>query len=68
MDYDSDNEETSDNITYKELLQKINEQNESIKSLKPYTKVKMAISRDEKIAWSNYKSKWISNIKSRNFN
>ena len=40
---------------------------ESIKSLKPYTKVKMAISRDEKIAWSNYKSKWISNTKSRNY-
>jgi len=32
---------------------------------KPYTKVKMAISNDEKIAWSNYKSKWISNSKSR---
>ena len=40
---------------------------ESIKSLKPYTKVKMAISRDEKIAWSNYKSKWISNAQSRNY-
>ena len=40
---------------------------ESIKTLKPYTKVKMAISFDEKIAWSNYKSKWISNIKSRSY-
>ena len=40
---------------------------ESIKSLTPYTKVKMAISRDEKIAWSNYKSKWISNAQSRNY-
>ena len=39
----------------------------SIKTLKPYTKVKMAISLDEKIAWSDYKSKWISNIKSRSY-
>ena len=37
----------------------------SIKKKKPFTKVKMAISNDEKIAWSNYKSKWISNSKSR---
>ena len=37
----------------------------SLKSKKPYTKVKMAISNDEKIAWGNYKSKWISNSKSR---
>ena len=27
----------------------------------------MAISNDEKIAWSNYSSKWISNIKSRQY-
>jgi len=37
----------------------------SIKKKKPFTKVKMAISSDEKIARSNYKSKWISNSKSR---
>ena len=40
---------------------------ESLKNKKPYTKVKMAISNDEKIAWSNYKSKWISNKKSRDY-
>ena len=40
---------------------------ESIKNKRPYTKVKMAISKDEKIAWENYKSKWISNSKSREF-
>tara|TARA_Y100000590_G_scaffold323_1_gene469 strand:+ start:4046 stop:5131 length:1086 start_codon:yes stop_codon:yes gene_type:complete len=40
---------------------------ESLKFLKPYTKIKMAISKDEKIAWSNYKSKWISNSKSRDY-
>tara|TARA_B100001173_G_C15964505_1_gene537179 strand:- start:179 stop:1255 length:1077 start_codon:yes stop_codon:yes gene_type:complete len=34
---------------------------------KPYTKVKMAISNDYKIAWSNYESKWISNSKSRSY-
>ena len=39
----------------------------SISKKKPFTKVKMAISVDEKIAWSNYKSKWISNTKSRNY-
>ncbi len=39
----------------------------SLKKKKPYTKVKMAISNDEKIAWSNYKSKWISNSKSRSY-
>jgi hypothetical protein len=33
MDYDTDLDDTPDNITNKELLQKINEQNESIKSL-----------------------------------
>ena len=38
-----------------------------LKKKKPFTKVKMAISDDEKIAWSNYKSKWISNSKSRAF-
>ena len=32
---------------------------------KPFTKVKLAISSDEKIAWHNYKSKWISNKYSR---
>ena len=40
---------------------------ESLKNKKPYTKVKMAISNDEKIAWSNYKSKWISNVRSRDY-
>ena len=39
----------------------------SIKNKRPFVKVKMAISKDEKIAWSNYKSKWISNAKSRNY-
>ena len=39
----------------------------SLKKKKPYTKVKMAISNDEKIAWSNYKSKWITNSKSRSY-
>ena len=39
----------------------------SLKKKKPFTKVKMAISYDEKIAWSNYKSKWISNSKSRSY-
>ena len=37
----------------------------SIKKKQPFTKVKLAISSDEKIAWSNYKSKWISNQYSR---
>ncbi len=40
---------------------------QSLKNKRPFVKVKMAISRDEKIAWSNYKSKWISNTKSRNY-
>jgi len=40
---------------------------DSLKYKKPYTKVKMAISRDEKIAWSNYNSKWISNFNSRDY-
>ena len=39
----------------------------SLKKKKPFTKVKMAISNDDKIAWSNYKSKWISNSKSRSY-
>tara|TARA_Y100001970_G_scaffold277480_1_gene381711 strand:+ start:2856 stop:3932 length:1077 start_codon:yes stop_codon:yes gene_type:complete len=39
----------------------------SLSKKKPFTKVKMAISADEKIAWSNYNSKWISNFKSRSF-
>ena len=38
---------------------------ESIKTRKPYIKVKMAISNDEKIAWKDYNSKWISNSTSR---
>ena len=39
----------------------------SLRKKKPFTKVKMAVSSDEKIAWANYKSKWISNSKSRNY-
>ena len=39
----------------------------SLSKKKPFTKVKMAISSDDKIAWSNYKSKWISNAKSRKY-
>jgi diaminohydroxyphosphoribosylaminopyrimidine deaminase/5-amino-6-(5-phosphoribosylamino)uracil reductase len=39
----------------------------SLKKKKPFTKVKMAISSDYKIAFSNYKSKWISNSKSRSY-
>jgi len=39
----------------------------SLKKRKPFTKVKMAISNDEKIAWSSYKSKWITNAKSRSY-
>ena len=39
----------------------------SLLSKKPFTKVKMAISSDDKIAWGNYKSKWISNSKSRKY-
>jgi len=34
---------------------------------KPFTKIKMAISIDEKIAWQNYNSKWISNQRSREY-
>ncbi len=33
MNYETESEDISYNITYKELLQKINEQNENIKSL-----------------------------------
>ena len=39
----------------------------SLKHKRPYIKVKMAMSKDEKIAKSNYKSKWISNSLSRNY-
>ncbi len=39
----------------------------SIKKKQPFTKVKLAISNDEKIAWKNYKSKWITNELSRNY-
>ena len=39
----------------------------SIKKKQPFTKVKLAISNDEKIAWGNYKSKWISNKYSREY-
>ena len=39
----------------------------SLKLKRPYIKVKMAISNDEKIAWANYSSKWISNSKSREY-
>ena len=37
----------------------------SLKKKQPFTKVKLAISQDEKVAWHNYKSKWISNEYSR---
>ena len=47
---------STNNFFFKSLLKK-----------KPFTKVKMAISSDEKIAWSNYESKWISNSKSRKY-
>ena len=52
-------------------LEKVKTQNlnkfffKSIKKKQPFTKVKIAISNDEKIAWFNYKSKWISNKYSR---
>ena len=39
----------------------------SLQKKQPFTKVKLAISSDEKIAWSNYKSKWISNEFSREY-
>ena len=39
----------------------------SLKNKRPFIKVKMAISKDEKIAKTDYKSKWISNTISRNF-
>ncbi len=39
----------------------------SIKKKQPFTKVKLAISYDEKIAWQNYQSKWISNTQSREY-
>ena len=47
---------STNNFFFKSLLNK-----------KPFTKVKMAISSDDKIAWSNYQSKWISNSKSRKY-
>ena len=40
---------------------------QSIKKNRPYVKIKMAISKDKKIAWSDYSSKWISNSKSRKY-
>jgi len=40
---------------------------ESLKNNRPFIKVKMAISKDEKIARSDYSSKWISNMQSRAF-
>jgi len=39
----------------------------SLKKKLPFTKVKLAISSDEKIAWQDYKSKWISNEYSRRY-
>ncbi len=39
----------------------------SILKRKPFTKVKLATSLDEKIAWHDYKSKWISNKFSREY-
>ena len=39
----------------------------SLKLKRPFIKVKMAISSDEKIAKFNYNSKWISNSKSREY-
>ena len=53
------------------LEEKTNELNHfffhSLKLKRPFVKVKMAISKDEKIAKFNYKSKWISNSLSREF-
>ena len=39
----------------------------SLKEKRPLVKVKMAISKDKKIAWENYNSKWISNSESRDY-
>ena len=39
----------------------------SLKKNKPFTKVKMAVSNDNKIAWQDYSSKWISNADSRKY-
>lgn len=39
----------------------------SLKFKRPFIKIKMAVSQDEKIAKSNYQSKWISNSLSREF-
>ena len=57
---------------FSELLEtKTNELNyfffHSLKFKRPLIKVKMAMTSDEKIAKSDYKSKWISNSISRNF-
>jgi len=40
---------------------------QSLKNKRPYIKVKLAISQDEKIAWQDYSSKWISCNQSRNY-
>ena len=59
------------NVYYGILEKKTNNLNlfffESLKNKRPYIKVKLAISKDQKIAKSNYKSKWISNSLSRKF-
>lgn len=39
----------------------------SLKNKRPFIKVKIAISKDEKIAWPDYSSKWISNSISREY-
>ena len=39
----------------------------SLINKRPFIKVKMAISNDHKIAWSDYSSKWISNSVSRKY-
>ena len=39
----------------------------SLKNKRPFIKVKMAISKDKKIAWPDYNSKWISNSNSRDY-
>ena len=59
------------NVLYGLLEEKTNNLNHfyfhSLINKRPFIKVKMAISKDEKITRSNNKSKWISNILSRNF-
>lgn len=58
-------------ISYDLLESKTNTLNHfffhSLKLNRPFIKVKMAISKDEKIAKHNYESKWISNTLSRDF-